>query len=626
MGPALERRILQAYGSEAEFRAAIERLDLDRLLALEGLSERRAFEVVAQVRAGQGAELERSDRARDLRRDLQDQLAAYAQTTYGQRAIRLLPVLRDATQIHESVQRVLAMRDVVERTDSVAVARSLKPLGRWREAARASLGRLVVAESEADELTLRAKGVDRWCRIASGRDAVGEAADHPLVVYAARDGDLPLDETENVVRARVDDALWKLVPESEIAFVEANRSVLEALAELARLLDRPSAAPRVLQAVGGCSSTGRIDVAAAAEAALAHGQKVLAESIAGLSLAGAQILELLGSGLPRPLAEARSAAVAAGRAHFQALVGRNADPFAEGLPLRLDEEEVARLRSEFENVAAMRAFERAQGAARVVAEAREALRQELAHWLQFDVDYALGRYALEFESVEAVSSHRLSFEHAVNLRLARRERPQAISYEVGGDHPVAVLTGANSGGKSSLLELVTQLVLLHHWGLPVPARCAEIPVFEEVLLLAGARSADAGALESLLRELFPPLTRPGRKLLLLDEVEAITELEAAGRILGVFLDEVGRTDSLCVLVTHLPGEVLRHARAAVRFDGIDAVGLDERFNLLVDRQPKLNHRARSTPELILRRVHAKSQGAAKELFARVLGRFSRESE
>jgi DNA mismatch repair protein MutS2 len=621
VGPALARRIRAAYGSDATFLEACARLDLDALLHGEGLSERRAFEIVAAVRRGHAPDLAVTERGRDVRRDLEDLLASYARTPYGQRSLRLLPVLRDPAAIEARTQHVLALRDTIERLDRVAIGRALSRLDRLREPARASLRRLVICENEADEMTLRSRGVDRWCRIAHGERAVREAADYEVAVYAANEETLPVGDLPHVVSLPINAPLWKIVPETETGFVAANRSVISALQELAMLLDRTTAATRVLEAADGVAPDARVDVAQAADAALAAAQADFRERVARLSLDGEQILELLGSATPRALVEARTEAVAAGRRAFRAATGRDIDPFAPGLPLRLDEEDVVRLRRELEAEGASAAFLQAQRAAQVVHEARETLRQELAAWLRFDVDFALASYALDHSAVAARTSRRFSFQAARNLRLARKGGATPISYELGGEYPVAVLTGANSGGKSSLLELCAQLVLLHHWGLPVPVVEAEIPILDELLVFGHSRALDAGALETFLRELFPPLTRPGRKLVLLDEVESMTELDAAGKILGVFLDEVGRSESLCLLVTHLPDEVLRHARVRVRLDGIDAVGLDEQFNLIVDRQPKLGHRARSTPELILRRVHARSEGRVRDLFGAILNRW-----
>ena len=59
----------------------------------------------------------------------------------------------------------------------------------------------------------------------------------------------------------------------------------------------------------------------------------------------------------------------------------------------------------------------------------------------------------------------------------------------------------------------------------------------------------------------------------------------------------------------------------VRIDGIEAKGLDENYNLIVDRTPKMNTLARSTPELILKRIYENSNGKLKEVYGEILKKF-----
>ena len=53
----------------------------------------------------------------------------------------------------------------------------------------------------------------------------------------------------------------------------------------------------------------------------------------------------------------------------------------------------------------------------------------------------------------------------------------------------------------------------------------------------------------------------------------------------------------------------------IRIDGIEARGLDEDLELVVDRTPIRNHLAQSTPELIVRRLAARAQGPSASIFA-----------
>lgn len=622
VGPALAGKIRTAFGSDDDFGAACESLELDPLFGVEGLSERRAFDLVAAVRRSESMDLAGTERARDVRREIEDQLASYAHTPYGRRYLRLLPVLRDAKKIAAHAEHVMQVRDQIEALDRDAIGRNLDALSPLREPQRVpGLHRVVVVDTQEQEFDLRARGLDRWCRIVSGREGRSEMQQAEFILYAGDDR-ASVSEAEAVVDIDPAAPIWEFVPESEAEFVRQNQKTILALAELARLTARSSSADKCLAAAEQGHVARVADVNAAAKAALATAQDTFQVGMQTLSLTGAQVLELLASTLPPALAEVRSRAVLAGRSRFKELTGRDWDIFQKGLPIRLDDDEIELLDSRAKSTSAVDAFRRSQTAAKEVHAARVSLEAEVRHWLRYDVDFALGSWALEVGAKPARTSDQLRFEGALHLRLIKAGKPQPISYRVGGSDPIAVLTGANSGGKSTLLELISQFFLLHHWGLPVPAQDAEIPLMDELMFFTASRGVNAGAFETFLTDLFPPLTRPGRRFLLLDEVESMTELEAAGRILGVFLGEVRRTGGLCVLVTHLPTEVLQHAKVQVRIDGIDAVGLDENFNLIVDRQPKLGHRARSTPELILRRVHARSDGAVKQLFGRILSHWN----
>ena len=619
VGPALLRKIAKAYGSEAAFEESCQTLDLGPLLQVEGLSERRAFQIVHEVRNAGKTPLASTDRARDIQRDLEDLIASYANTAHGKRYLRLLPTLRDADEIEASARRVMESRRRVEALDRPAIAKQLQRLGPLREPARVpSTRRILLVEDEEGEMEARQRGLDRWLRIGTVAALGGELTDDALVVDATDDGIDDAATDAPVVRAKVLDPLWKLVPEVSVEFFRLNRGCLEALAELARLTGRATRTTELVAATTDRAGTSKGSLRDAAARALQAAQAELEKRLASMSLTGLQVLDLLGRGSSKVLDEARDAASQVGRAVIREATGLLLDPFEPNLPLTLDEE----LLAETERRSAARELESSfgaqQDAARRIEAVRPTLAAEIEYWFGFDVDFALGTLACDLDLRPATTGPRIRFENAMNLRLRRAGAVQPVSYQVGGEFPVTVVTGANSGGKTSLLDLVAQLVLLHHWGLPVPAAHAEIPILEELHCVAPVRGGDAGAFESFLRDLFPPLVRPGRKLLLLDEVENVTELEAAGRILGVFIDEVDRTGSLAVVVTHLPSEVLAHAKAKVRVDGIDAVGLDEKFNLIVDRQPKLDHWARSTPELILRRVHSKSVGEARELYAKIL--------
>lgn len=130
---------------------------------------------------------------------------------------------------------------------------------------------------------------------------------------------------------------------------------------------------------------------------------------------------------------------------------------------------------------------------------------------------------------------------------------------------------------------------------------------------------DAGAFESFLNVFMPIVTTDSEKLVLLDELEGITELEAAVKIISSFIEMIKDSNSYAIIVTHMAKELMTYAD--VRVDGIEAKGLDENYNLIVDRTPKMNCLARSTPEFILKRIYENSEGKMKEVYGEILKKF-----
>ncbi|CAJ38225.1 DNA mismatch repair protein [Methanocella arvoryzae] len=112
------------------------------------------------------------------------------------------------------------------------------------------------------------------------------------------------------------------------------------------------------------------------------------------------------------------------------------------------------------------------------------------------------------------------------------------------------------------------------------------------------------------------------KVVLVDELESITEPGASAKIIAGILETLHDNDgSIAVFVSHLAEQILENTQCAVRVDGIEAKGLDQNLNLIVDRTPRYNYLAKSTPELIVERLTRTSDGDQKEFYGRLLQKF-----
>jgi dsDNA-specific endonuclease/ATPase MutS2 len=226
---------------------------------------------------------------------------------------------------------------------------------------------------------------------------------------------------------------------------------------------------------------------------------------------------------------------------------------------------------------------------------------------------SLGRFADEYDLARPeFVDEGVAVRGARNLGLVvRGDDVQPVDYAVGRDEiaegDVAVLTGANSGGKTTLLETLCEVVLLAQMGVPVPAEEARVSVFDDVVFHRRHSSFNAGVLESTLRSVVPPLTEDSDALMLVDEFEAITEPGSAADLLHGLVTLTVDRDAVGVFVTHLADD-LEPLPQEARVDGIFAEGLNDDLELDVDYQPRFGTVGRSTPEFIVSRLIARSDG------------------
>jgi len=226
---------------------------------------------------------------------------------------------------------------------------------------------------------------------------------------------------------------------------------------------------------------------------------------------------------------------------------------------------------------------------------------------QLDLKIAISLFSKEFDlSFPVISEKGQSFVFGKNMNLLE---PVPVEYYIGVEEKVAVITGANSGGKTTLLELLAQIQILTQMGLGVPAKEAKVSIVKELYYFSKNKgSANAGAFETLIKQFANIADDTISKLILADEIESVTEPDVAAKIIkGIIHHSQKNPNNVLVLVTHM-GKELDKLDVKARFDGIEAKGLDKDFNLVVDRNPIIGRIARSTPQLIIERLAKKNEG------------------
>ncbi|MEF8888048.1 MAG: endonuclease MutS2, partial [Haloarculaceae archaeon] len=273
-------------------------------------------------------------------------------------------------------------------------------------------------------------------------------------------------------------------------------------------------------------------------------------------------------------------------------------------PVEHDEEVVGRLREELRTARDRRRTRRKRELARDLAGLRGDAEALVSAALELDVELAVARFAADFEcTMPTIGGEGFEIEGGRSPLLdVPFEDVEPVDYGVEG---VALLSGVNSGGKTSTLDLVALVVTLAHMGLPVPAERARVERVAELHYYAKSQGTlDAGAFESTLREfgnLVTEVSTDRPVLVLVDELESITEPGAAADIMAGILESLADRDATAVFVSHLAREIREAATVDLAVDGIEAEGLVD-GELRVERSPVKGTLARSTPELIVEKL------------------------
>jgi hypothetical protein len=560
IGPKTRDLLVETLGAEAAIEA-IEAGDV-RALTDAGLARGRATRILRHAHGGAALDVLATRDARQVYKQLLDIISEYAVTAGSADRIRILTPLSEREAMADRLADVRQARDSWQTLSEEDRTVVIEAFEQYDEMASSERGAVEAARS------LQEAGLESGVFEPLG--ALSEAALANAVTALA-------GLSSDGVAEGADDRLDRL--RTQLGTVEDLRAAPEATIE---------------ELQSGTRSTDQLRESLAREVAGESGLDVTAVREA----------------MPQEAADAR------------AFVGETLRTLADSLRGDVNEREQA-VQADLEAT---------------LAEAQDEIDRAVSAVEEIALSVSLARFADEFDLTEPSFRDRAvaGVINAQNIFLEDAgEGVQPITYAVGehslsvpgatappsGDR-VTVLTGANSGGKTTLLETLCQVQLLAQMGLPVPADSAEIHVVERVVFHRRHASFNAGVLESTLRSVVPPLTDPGRTLMLVDEFEAITEPGSAADLLHGLVTLTVEKDALGVFVTHLADD-LEPLPSEARTDGIFAEGLTPDLGLEVDYQPRFETVGRSTPEFIVSRLVAdagdRGERASYETLAESVG-------
>lgn len=222
---------------------------------------------------------------------------------------------------------------------------------------------------------------------------------------------------------------------------------------------------------------------------------------------------------------------------------------------------------------------------------------------ELDLLIGLGK-TFQYHNKPEISDERFSFTN-LKSRLLKDAGFDVSKINYYIDNNKTIITGANSGGKTSLLNLIVEVHLMARMGLLIDGE-AKVKSYDSIYYFKkSSGSSGSGAFESTLK-MFSEINKDGKALILADEIEAITEPGAASKIISAIFDWFSTDENDIIIASHL-GEALQKECLGARIDGIEAESLDDNLELVVNRNPRINYLAKSTPQLIVEKLSKQAE-------------------
>ena len=628
IGDKISEKIIRSVGGEEELQKIIDNVDVEKIINIDGISQRKAIQIMNQLLNNDNYEFMKSDRALEIYEDIINKILSYSNTSYSRNRILLLSPSKDENKIKKQVKFIMDAKKEISQMPIIKLRGLMKNLKELEEVkAEYDASKAILVESEEDNSYLTDLGLNQYYPIITASDSPllqEELMNYDLIFYVYSQGILDFEGMPNLVMINIEENDYEIVPEKIINFFIQNQDIFQRVHEIQKIRDKESILGEIIPIIDEINIVDKkeVDIDELVNTLKHEMDEELEKSIKNIDLEGDEILNLLNNNFPPKISKIFDDIISKRKEIIKEKTGIDFDPYLRKYPIEIDEQEIERVKLERSSKKENDIFDIKKSAAIQLNSIKEKAIEEVKDVIKFDYEFSLGSFAYEYDLVEPEFSDKIKLKGALHLDLALKkedENIQKINYELTQNENVALLTGANSGGKTTLLETLTQISIMAQMGLPVSADECEIKLFDEIYHFSKKRSLDAGAFESFLNVFIPIVTTNSEKLVLLDELEGITELEAAVKIISTFIDMIKESNSYGIIVTHMARELMNYTD--IRVDGIEAKGLDENYNLIVDRTPKMNFLAKSTPELILKRIYEKSDDDLKVVYARILEKF-----
>lgn len=420
IGDKLASRIINHFGSQEDFLRAARNYEVYQLASMEGVSQRRAVEIINAVLGNPTEEFLKTERAVQIYEEIIQGIIQYTSTEYARNRILLLSPGKNPKTIDENVKMVMEAKEKVTQLPiddlrillrNVDFAKTSKP--------KYDTSKAILVESRDDYTNLMDRGLNQHAQILSINE-VGSLDEFELVVYVYREGLLELNDTSNLTMVSGDAEDLEIVPETILSYYQENYELLKNILKIRNILGYESVLKDVLELLSSLKSS-KVDEKSfddAVNRAKEKADEKLKDAIKNVALSGEEVLDLLNKDMPPKIQEIFDRILKKTIAEIKEDTGVSFDPFIQKYPLEVDWQELERIKKQEIGKKQVNSFEERVKIASKLELFKSDVEGEIQEILEFDYQFTLGCFAHYYNLQAPIIGEGFKFKEGLHLNLA----------------------------------------------------------------------------------------------------------------------------------------------------------------------------------------------------------------
>ena len=402
IGDKISEKIMNNVGGEEELQKIVDNVDVEKIANIEGISQRKAIEIMNQLLNNQDYEFIKSDRAMELYEDIINKILSYSNTSYSKNRILLLSPSKDIAKINSQLDFVMNAKEHVSQLPIIKLRGLMKNLKEVEEAKpEYDPSKAILVESEEDNSYLTDLGLNQYYPIITASDSPllkEEILNYDLVFYVYSQGILDFEGMPNLVMINIEDNDYEIVPEKIINFFIQNKDLFTRVHEIQKIRNKESVLGNIIPIIDELNIIDKreVDIEKLVYSLKDDMDIELEKSIKQVDLEGDEILNLLNNNFPPKISKIFDEIINKRKEIIREKTGLSFDPFLRTYPIQIDDTEIQRVTLEQSSKKENDIFDIKKTAAIELNSIKSKAVKEVEDAIKFDYEFSLGSFAYEY--------------------------------------------------------------------------------------------------------------------------------------------------------------------------------------------------------------------------------------